>query len=163
LAWAFPRFASALGALARSYEVIGHGHPRVIDHLRPEYDLLGIKTAPSFEEVVTKADLFVADNTSALYEFAAMGRPVLCLEAEAWRKDAHHGLRFWDAIPGLSCSNPDDLVSMVTQALNDPLEAKELRRYALEVAYGPYLFGSATERAVEAIEKVVQGDLVGSG
>jgi hypothetical protein len=50
--------------------------------------------------------MLIADNTSMLYEFAYLGRPTAVLNAPWYRREASHGLRFWDAIPGQMFDDP---------------------------------------------------------
>lgn len=155
LSWAYPYFAAALHELRGAYRLLGHGHPRVLDHLRPEYAALGAAVIDDLTSVAEHADLLVCDNSSVAYEFAACGKPVLMLDSPEWRRDVSHGLRFWDAVPGLSCSDPGLLLPMVGEALSDPPPAVLLRRHALEVAYGGLDDGRATERAVRFIEDML--------
>jgi CDP-glycerol glycerophosphotransferase (TagB/SpsB family) len=99
---------------------------------------------------MSRADLYVADNTSTLYEFAATDRPVVVLSPPFYRRETYHGLRFWDHIPGIECSHTDHLEACIEEALIDTPSRKKQRRAAVEGAYGPQ-DGKATERAVEAI------------
>ena len=103
LRWAWPRFRHAIVRLAARYTVIGHGHPRAMKDLAPWYQRAGIEVVADFAEVCRRADLLVFDNTPVGFEFASTGRPVVCLEPYHYRRGVHHGLRFWDAVPGLVC------------------------------------------------------------
>ena len=58
---AFASFGKQLATLVKSYQVIGHGHPRILRRLRAAYHRLGIETVASFEEVCRRADLYVND------------------------------------------------------------------------------------------------------
>lgn len=143
-------FRPVLAELAAQYEVIGHGHPKEWDEFRTMWETLGVEPVADFEEVLERADLYVADGTSTLYEFASTGRPVLCLNAPEYRRDVNHGLRFWDAVPGLECDRPQDLASMVAVALQDPPEARQRRAHGVARAYVA-CDGQAAHRAAEAI------------
>lgn len=159
--WALRHFVSALPTLARDVSrryksevrVIGHAHPRAWRQLERLYRELGIEPVQDLDEVFQRADLLVADNTSALYEFASLGRPVVCMNAPFYRRDVHHGLRFWSHVPGLQVNDPARLASRIVTALEDPPEAQALRRAAVERAYCA-TDGWAAERAVRAIREV---------
>lgn len=93
---------------------------------------------------------FIAHN-STLYEFAATGRPVLCLNGPQYRRDVHHGLRFWDAVPGLQVDEPHELFDGIKLALDDPQCLGDIRDHAVSVAYGDLADGHGLERAVTAL------------
>jgi hypothetical protein len=113
--------------LARRFTVIGHGHPRRSE-LASRYRRAGIEHVASFSEVCRRASIYVADNTSTLFEFAATGRPVVVLNARRYRRDVRHGLRFWDAAGvGPNVDRPRDLPDVVARALEDPPEFREKR------------------------------------
>lgn len=76
--------------------VLGHGHPRIMDELAPWWESLGVEVVYDWGEVVRRADVFVCDNSSALFEAAAVGLPVVVLNSARWRRDVDHGLRFWE-------------------------------------------------------------------
>jgi hypothetical protein len=141
LRWAWPRFRHAVVRLASRFTVIGHGHPRAMADLAPWYRRAGIEVVPDFRDVCRRADLLIFDNSSVGFEFASTGRPVVVLEPYHYRRDVHHGLRFWDAVPGLVCHDragvPDavSLTAVVERALGDPPEAREARERALELVY----------------------------
>lgn len=112
---------------------------------------LEVPFARHFDEVLDKADLYVCDNSSTLYEFASTNRPVLVLNAPWYRRNVHHGLRFWDAIPGLPVDSPDNLRRGIEMALTDGPFARDERRKAVRYVYGDLCDGQATTRAVSAI------------
>jgi hypothetical protein len=151
---AFDYYRDALADLVACNEwtVLGHGHPLIQDELSTLWADLGVEFVPRLADVIERADVLVGDNTSALYEWASLDRPVVCLNAAHYRRDTHHGLRFWDAVPGIQCDDPADLVASVQDALLDPLEAKQARRHAVSRAYVA-CDGQATRRAVAAIER----------
>lgn len=95
--WALPFYEKALVDLALSWpgKVIGHAHPRVFAHVSSIYRSAGIEAVETFEEVVRRADVLSFDNTSAGFEAAALGIPVVVLDSPQYRTDVDHGLRFW--------------------------------------------------------------------
>ena len=145
---AWREFRDALPALADRYEVLGHWHPRWGDVLRTWYEAHGIEPVASLADVARRADVLVADNTSAVYEFAATGRPVALMRSSRWRRDARHGLRFGDASTiGQETAEPHELIPTVATALLDPRGLREERARVVGMVYGP---GGARE-AAEAI------------
>ena len=152
---AFGHFRSALEDLRDRFDLIGHGHPRAFTGppmLHRRYRRAGINdVVTDFAEVCRRADLLICDNSSALYEFAVTGRPVVVLNSPSYRRDVHHGLRFWDAVPGIAVDQPRDLVAAVTLALDDPPELQATRESALDKVYA-YRSGAA-RRAAQALRE----------
>lgn len=138
------------------WTVIGHGHPRSWRRARRIWESLEVEAVEHFDAVLERADLYVVDNSSTAYEFAATGRPVLLMNAPWYRRDVEHGLRFWSHVPGLQVDSPADLVDRIAEALDDPPEAQRLRRAALDHVYAP-ADGRAAERAAAAIAGYLGG------
>lgn len=146
---AWPEYARPVGELAKSYTLLGHGHPRRTD-LRRYWFRTGVEQVRTFDEVCRRADVYVCDNSSTLFEFAATGRPVVVLNSKAYRRDVHHGLRFWDAASvGVQVDSGTQLTAAVARALELRPEDVEARERALDVVYQPRS-GSA-ELAARAI------------
>lgn len=153
---AFGDYLPALPALAKAFHVIAHAHPKGDwqAKVRKHTDPLGIEFVPDFEDVCRRADLYVCDNSSTIYEFAATGRPVVLLNAKWWgRKGPELGLRFWEAANvGLNVDRHEDLVDTVRRALTpgtDQMEQMDLADHLLDKVY-THRFGAA-ERAAAAI------------
>lgn len=140
---------------AEGIELLGHAHPGIAAELAEVYAELGIEFVPSFADVVARADLYVVDNSSTLFEFAALDRPVVVLNAPQYRREKSFGLRFWtEADVGLNVDYPDELLPTVLRALEDPPEVAEVRRRAVARTY-PVTDGAA-RRAARAIESIVK-------
>jgi hypothetical protein len=135
---AWDHYRAALPALAREYRVIGHAHPRSIAVVGRAYRQAGIEVVPSFVDVLRRADVYVVDNSSSLFEFAATGRPVVVLNRPDFRRNVEHGLRFWAASTvGVNCDGPADLAAAVARAIEDPPEVRRAREAALDLVYRP--------------------------
>jgi hypothetical protein len=152
---AFGHFREMLEPLRDAYPLIGHGHPRAFvgpPSLTRRYRRAGIEDVEhDFAEVCRRADLYITDNSSSLFEFAATGRPVVVLNAPSYRRDFHPGLRFWDAADvGVQVDHPRDLLRAVEFALTDPPELRAKREAALDIVYA-YRSGAA-QRAAHALQ-----------
>jgi glycosyltransferase involved in cell wall biosynthesis len=157
-------FMPILGELATRYRVIGHAHPKGDwpEMMARIYRRAGIDFVRSFDDVCRQADVYVCDNSSTIFEFAATGRPVVLMNSRYYRKTASHGLRFWDAAHvGLqvdptvrqgTVDAPKTLAAMddaIARSLDDPPELRTQREAALDIVYQPRAGGA--ERAAAAI------------
>jgi hypothetical protein len=127
----FGWYAKALPELAKRHRLIGHGHPRIWKRVEGEYIRLGIEPVQDFEEVLERADLYINDCSSTLYEFASTGRPVVVLNLPTYRRNRKIGLRFWEhSDVGVNCNHPESLCAAVDAALLDPMEQRVKRESA---------------------------------
>lgn len=114
---ALPHYLSTLPALVQRFEVLGHGHPRAKMGLEAVYGPLGIPWT-DYETVMLRADVLCVDNSSVGFEAAAVGIPVIWLNAPWYRRDVEHGLRFWGATGvGTEVDEPADLIPAIEAAL----------------------------------------------
>jgi hypothetical protein len=125
--------AQALGAAGGS--LVGHAHPRGVRRAAGTWAAVGVPFEPDGLTVLRQADVLVADNTSLMYEAAALGIPVVALNAPWYRRDVEHGLRFWSHVPGRQVDEPDDLIDAVLEAVEDPTAHCALRSAAVTRAY----------------------------
>jgi hypothetical protein len=152
--WAWPHYAAAFADVVaqlrrRDFAVVGHAHPRAIASIEPLYRSVGV-TVVTVDELFDSASLLVVDNSSIGYEFASLDRPTVWCNAPTWRADVHHGLRFWDLVPGPQVDEPRQLVSAIAYADADPRELA-LERGRVNDRVFPLRDGHATERAVAAV------------
>lgn len=149
---AWPAYRAHIAALGRSssFRLLGHAHPRAAAQLGPWFRSNRIEFTPSLADVFARADLYICDNSSSLFEFAATGRPVLVLNAPWFRRRQRHGLRFWDAAGvGINVDRGRDLHPAILRALEDPPEVRTARKAALGLVYQPRR--GATRLAVRAV------------
>jgi hypothetical protein len=153
---AFPHYRGQLRTIARrgagDWAPLGHSHPRAWGTTRPFYKRHSWEIAETFEEVVAGGSVYVCDTSSTIYEFAALGRPVVVLNAPWYRRDVEHGLRFWRDIPGIQVDHPDDLNAAILEALNHDTWAATRREITGRVY--PHL-GQAAQTAAAAILDVL--------
>lgn len=146
---AYGEYAPVLKDLSRRFDLIGHCHPLRRD-VPKFWRSIGVEYVPSFDDVCRRADLYVCDNSSTIFEFASTGRPVVLLNSKRYRRNVDHGLRFWDAAGvGLQIDRPEDLADGIIDALehDDP----DAREAALSLVY-PIRSGAA-QLAADAIRE----------
>jgi len=138
---------------ARGITLLGHGHPRIFDEVRVHYHAAGIEAVDNFDELVAHADVLVCDNSSALFEWAALDRPVVVANCPRYRRRARHGGRFWDwADSGTQVNSPAEVVPAVVAAFDhDPAAA---RRRAVAAEVYP-IRGAAAARAADTLAALV--------
>jgi hypothetical protein len=146
---AFSYYRPILKQLMKSqrFKLIGHSHPRVQwrKTLRQYFAAIGLIHIDNFSEILEQADVYVIDNSSSAYEFAAAGRHVILLNAPWYRRDVNHGIRFWDYLPGPMVDKPVDLKPTIIDVLDNP-EKYEAQRKAVVASLYPYL-GESSSRA----------------
>lgn len=153
---AWPHYTSLLPMLtamrnAGEIDLLGHGHPLIIDKLIPHYQRHGIRYTRDFSRVLAEADVYVNDSSSTLYEFASLNRPVVVLNAPWYRRDVEHGLRFWEyADVGIQVDEADDVPDAIRAALDDPPTQRTRRKRAVNACYA-FTDGRCAERAADAI------------
>lgn len=159
--WALRHYEAALPAVvaqlrAAGVEVLGHGHPRARRHFARLWHGLGVEHVECFDDVVRRADVYVVDNSSTAFEFAACGGPVVLLNCPAYRRDVDLWPRFWAcADVGINVDDPADLVAGVLAALDDPPTVRAARRRAVAEVY-PLLDGEAAARSAAAVAALVR-------
>ena len=136
--------------LSHDYTILGHSHPRMFDKVKRLYHLAGIEAVREFTDVCRRADVYVCDNSSTLFAFAATGRPVVVLNPPWYDRRVDHGLRFWEASEvGVQCDDPAKLGDCIEEALADGPEQQAKREAALDMVYA-YRSGAA-QRAADVL------------
>ena len=159
----WPWIKEALPGLARRWRMLGHWHPHEAREggALPErlafYAEHGIEPVAQFEEVMERADVYICDNSSSLYEFAALGKPVVVVSPPWYRRQVHSGLRFWEALPGVEVRRPEALAETVAAVLADDSDGARLRAKAMPLAWGA-LDGGAAARAAAVINSFLHSE-----
>jgi hypothetical protein len=156
-----PMFGMIREAFAdQGFAVVGHEHPKWRGKMNRVLGERGIPTLSTEEEVFALADILVVDNSSLAYEFALLGKPVICLNAPWYRRDVEHGLRFWSHVPGIQIDDPWELATLNLWDLIYDTElraASEAHRLAaVEHAYA-VRDGSSSGRAAAFIATTIDG------
>lgn len=149
---AFPYYRSILKNMPKTndFEFVLHAHPHIASDMQRWSKKWGVEFIPLFSDVIQRADIYVIDNSSTLYEFASTGKPVIVLNCPLYRKNVHHGLRFWEDISGLQVDSSRELLPAIYRTINDPNEFLELRQEITSRVY-PYL-GSSVARCCEVLK-----------
>lgn len=158
---AWEDFAEAVVALRddRRFRLAVHAHPRIGVRAEGWARRNRLEFIPTFAEVLQVAAAYVCDGVSTLYEFAATDRPVVVLNAAAYRPHVEHGLRFWrEATVGVQVDVGDDLGAAIELALSDPPEQKRRRRASVRRVYEHR--GDAAQRAAAALASWLRPTLV---
>jgi CDP-glycerol glycerophosphotransferase (TagB/SpsB family) len=149
---AFKHYRDVLPALARSrkFKLIGHGHPKAMSYLQGEYEQAGIEVVTDFREVMRRADVYVNDASSTLYEFCVTGKPVVILNAPWFRRNVKFGIRWWEYTDiGPQVNEPEQLKGTIEHVLANPDEYRTQRERMINDLY-PFL-GKSARRAAKAI------------
>lgn len=146
---AWGHFVSAYSDLARLFPgIIGHAHPRG-QRMGETLGHLGYKIRHQFSQVAAEARVLVVDNSSVGAEWLALDKPVVWLNAPWYRRDIHHGGRFWEwAEAGVQVDQPADLTDAIRWSLDDDPKARQ-RRAIIDDLY--VNLGTAAPAAADAI------------
>lgn len=134
--------------VAAGWDVYGHAHPKWEGLIDDALRHCGMVVLKSDAEVFDKAGILIMDNSSLMYEFAAIGRPVVALNAPWYRRDIEHGLRFWEHVPGIQIDSPDELAAFDIDAFADRPDGLSLAWDAAEAVY-KYRDGRSSQRAAD--------------
>jgi hypothetical protein len=150
---AFEHYSSILTELAARYHVIGHAHPLASPMHKQYFERAGFEWVEDFREVLRRADVYLNDLSSTMYEFLVTGKPVVTLNAPWFRRDVHWGIRFWDySDVGVMVDRPEDLFPAIDGTINGYASIfVDARRRAVNDLY-PYA-GKSAQRAVEVLER----------
>lgn len=150
---AYDEYAEAVARLPGEFPELAWfatAHPRWDGRLDGWYRAHGFGLLDSWGQALTVGDLLIADNTSGMYEFAALGRPVIALNSRDYRRDVHHGLRFWTHVPGVEVDTPDELAGVVAAHVAEPATGWGRRNLAAAHVYA-HRDGTATARALDVL------------
>jgi hypothetical protein len=139
------------------FDVLGTWHPRdPVGHRI--WRNLQVDATSDPDEVLRRATLMIADNTSLLYEAAYCGIPSIVLNAPWYRRDVEHGLRFWDHVPGLQVNDAYEFASTGFTYYCNGMDAHRTAHSAALHVYGRRRF-DAGEQAARWVEKLALGDV----
>lgn len=150
----FGQFRESMLQIHPSMRVKGHAHPRILGEAAEWYRQHGIPTVETSAQALQNMSLLVADNTTMIYEAAALDLPVIVMNPSMYRKGTHHGLRFWDMIPGPQANSPDEIPELVANELMYPDNWAAERKQITDQVYGRNPFNQL-DTAVEQLVEIV--------
>ncbi len=142
---------------AEFQKIIGHGHPRLIEHAAGHYIKNNIPIERDIEVVMEHADVYVCENSSTIFEFAFLRKPVVLINREEFRRSVTHSgnPRFWKyADIGPQVNNPEDLSAGIWEAVNN-FENYLPRIEEMRQDVFTFTDGSAAQRAANAIVAIL--------
>lgn len=106
---------------ARLGGLLVHAHPLIQDDVFEQLGP-GLVPCPDFDQILDEAAVYAVDNSSTMFEFAALDRPVVVINSDKYRRHVTHGKRFWDwADVGIQIDAPDQLAAAMLSSLeSDP-------------------------------------------
>lgn len=150
---AFEHYKDYIPKLAKEYKLLAYGHPLARGVWEPFYESIGVEYTSDLFEVMRRADICINDLSSALYEFLPTGKPVIVLNAPWFRRDVHHGIRFWDYSGiGINVEEPEELIPAIDDTLHDYLHVHLRQRSTATSDLFPFL-GNSASRAAEVIQE----------
>jgi len=154
---AFKFFADQIKEFVRwanvcDVKILGHGHPKAWVHLQGWWMDQGVEPVKDWGEVVARSNVLIVDNSSIMFEAAALGMGVVPLESPEWRKDVLHGMRFWEFSDLGPTVRPG---GDIARAVNETFEPLWIKRRA-EIARSVYAIPASSEkRAGKAAAKTI--------
>lgn len=150
---AFPYYRVLFKHFPKSekFDLCFHSHPRIQQYVSVYAQRWGFEFIPDFADVIKRADIYIVDNSSTLYEFASTNKPVIVMNCPLYRKHIHHGLRFWEDIPAIQVDHAKEFLPALYRTIEKPYEFSELRKEITSRVY-PYL-GQSVERCCKILEE----------
>jgi hypothetical protein len=142
---------------SRPEAFVMHGHPRHQDFTAWKAREWGVEFVADFADLTQRAWCYVTDNSSTLYEWAALDRPVVSVNAPWYRRQVEHGARFWDlADVGEQVFDPADLSTAIDFAMADLMPQRQRRATIVRHLFGADVSRGASQRAADAICAAVE-------
>ncbi len=138
---------------AEGWTVIGTGHPKAwhrAQQLGAWYDAHGVETVRDFADVLDRADVLVADNTSAQWLSAAVGVAQVVLDCPGYAQG--YDLALWPrfALPFGYHAGESRLIAAQVELAHDRWKDRgDFQRSVAEVV--PFTDGACSRRAADAI------------
>lgn len=155
---AWEHYKEILPALRDRYHLIGHGHPLATEEFQQQFERLEIEWVPDFQEVLRRADLYINDLSSTLYEFLLTGKPVVVLNAPWFRREMHWGIRFWDySGVGINVWDPANLFDAIDRTIAQCGTIRLAERHQAIVDLYPFP-GNSAQRAADVLSQWMAGN-----
>lgn len=144
------RYEQVLRRLRNKHQLIGHGHPYMSEQWRNRWRNIGVEYVQDFAEVVERADYYICDHSSTIYEWAALDRPGLMLDRPHGQDTLlSTGLLYQKHANICARATPSTLAEDIRDMKNTPQLFKATRGEVTRDLY-PYL-GCSTNRVLELL------------
>lgn len=140
---------------SQGYEVFGHSHPRWGDQINNRMAASGMTILPTDEDVFYHAEILLVDNSSIGPEFNSLGRPIIWLNAPWYRREVHHGQRFWEWTE--MAPTIDDRNELLDLDLDSIVRKKPGQVGWVAADAYEHIDGKASERAAAFIVDILRG------
>jgi hypothetical protein len=152
---AIDHYIGYLPELAKHFKLLVHSHPITAGGMADVCRSENLEFEPDFQEVMRRADIYMNDCSSTLYEFLVTGKPVIILNAPWFDRNSKWGIRFWEySDVGPQVDYPEQLLDVVGQMIANPDALRPCRSRAVSDLF-PYL-GKSASRAVSEITKFLK-------
>lgn len=140
---------SVSNLISQGWTVYGHAHPKWEGRIDDALRHAGMAVLADETQVFENCSAMILDNSSLGFEFMALCRPIVWLNAPWYRGDIDHGLRFWRwSHMAPQIDSPEQLRELdLAKAIRDTYYIEEQRDHIHEV----YAFtdGKASQRAAD--------------
>lgn len=149
-----PFFSAIVGSFReQGFRVVAHEHPKWRGQMAERMTRYGVDVLARDADVFIEADLMIVDNSSLAFEFMALGRPVVFMNAPWYRFEVNHGGRFWDwVIDHPMVDDPLELSGLDLWEVVIP-DTEAINRTA-DLVYA-YRDGSSSRRAARAVQDLI--------
>lgn len=129
---------------AQNVRLVVHSHPRARAVVEPDAASAGVTYEPDYRTAFGMAYVWAADNSTSMYDAAALDIPTLVLHASQYDESRDYPPRFGPnaILPGPIVPTPDALVPAVLSMLADP-HASDHYRLAVQDHLYPHIGQSA--------------------
>jgi hypothetical protein len=154
---AFRFYKPIIRQMKDDFKITIHGHPRASKEHRAFAEHFKLDYIESFAEAIESNWIYCCDNSSTIFEWASLQRPVVVLNSHLYRRNINHGMRFWEyADIGAQVDNPSAFPEILRRAMDNDA-AYRPRREAIVAELYQATDGQAARRAAQAIEQAIQG------
>jgi CDP-glycerol glycerophosphotransferase len=140
-------------ALGDDYAVLFRKHRKIVDALPDDPSMVDVSSFPDATELLLAADVLVTDYSSAVFDFAVTGRPIVFFtpDLDDYRDEIRgFSIDFEADAPGPLLRTTEEVVEAL-QGLDAVHDAYAERYGRFVERYCPLSDGAAAARIVEAV------------
>ena len=150
----FRFYKTIIKQMKEDFNIKIHGHPRGMKKFKAFADYIGVEYLETFDEVINQGWIYCCDNSSTIFEWISLDRPVILLNSHLYRRYINHGMRFWEfADIGPSVNTPKTFPDILTEFLTSNQNYQQRRTEVKnQVYFKPD--GQGAKRAALALEDI---------